>query len=139
MHYSLVFYGRGHKNIVATHRTTLEFTKETWLTTRGNCILLVDCSLAAADIPEEIKATIRNAYTQVKFTLRVGELVDEVVGFGDPNLSLTDSRSMVIRKSAHTSPRTVAIHANKSAIDIDRRLVKRLSQGETAEVELLIV
>lgn len=139
MRYSLVFYGRGHKNIVATHRTTLEFTKETWLTTRGNCILLVDCSLAAADIPEKVKAAIRSAYTQIKFTIRVGELIDEVVGFGDPNLSLTDSRSMVIRKSTYTSPRTVAIRANKSAIDIDRELVKRLSKGEAAKVELLII
>ncbi|MEM3656156.1 MAG: DUF371 domain-containing protein [Thermoprotei archaeon] len=137
MIYSLVFYGRGHKNIVATHPTTLEFTKDTWLTPRGDCILLVGCSLAAADLPREVKAAIQNA-ASLKFKIHVGNLVDEVIGFGDPSLTLTDVKSMVIRKSAYASPRTVAICANKSAGDIDRKIVKYLSQGETAKVELLV-
>lgn len=116
----------------------MEFTKDPWLTKRGDCILLVSCDLAPADFPEEIRLAIRRPAARIRFVLRVEELEDTVIGFGHPDLSLTDNRSMVVRKSGFISPRTVAIHANKSAADISRKLVSRLRQEAPASLELIV-
>ena len=37
MSYSFTAYG--HKNILATHKTTIEFTKDKELSLKGNCIV----------------------------------------------------------------------------------------------------
>jgi len=37
----LAFTARGHEHILATHRSTLAFTREDWLTMRGDCIVAV--------------------------------------------------------------------------------------------------
>jgi hypothetical protein len=138
MEYSITFYGRGHKNIVARHKGTIEFTKDSWLSRRGDCIILVGCDMAPSELPEQIKKAIRKNRVQIKFILHVEGLTEVIMGYGDPNLSLTDPRSMVIRKSGFTSPRTVAVYADKAAADIDRKLVALLMGGATASVDLIV-
>ncbi|MEM2023054.1 MAG: DUF371 domain-containing protein [Archaeoglobaceae archaeon] len=53
-------FARGHKNLRATHRTTLEVTKESYLTPRGNCIVGVKASSSARDLPEWLKKEIKS-------------------------------------------------------------------------------
>jgi hypothetical protein len=45
---------------------------------------------------------------------------------GSPHLVLTHPSDIVIRRSGYVSDRTLAIHADKSANDLSRRLVEKL-------------
>ncbi|MCD6301577.1 MAG: DUF371 domain-containing protein, partial [Staphylothermus sp.] len=54
-----VLYGRGHPNIRATHKTTLEITKEPHVTPRGDCIIAVNATKATKDLDPELKNIIR--------------------------------------------------------------------------------
>ncbi|ASI99078.1 DUF371 domain-containing protein [Thermococcus celer] len=129
---------RGHENVRATHKSTLEFTKEDYLTPRGDCILCVGADRGINDLSDEFKAALK-AGRKVLIRIRVGDLVDEVIAEGSPGLILKHDYSMVIRKSGYIDARTLAIRANKAARDIDRRIVELLKKpGTVAEVELII-
>ena len=134
-----VIHCRGHENVKATHKSTLEFTKEDYLTPRGDCILCIEADRGINDLSEEFKAALK-AGKKLLIRIRVGELVDEVLAEGSPDLILDHDYSMVIRKSTHIDGRTLAVRANKAAKDVDRRIVELLRNPETrAEVELLIL
>ncbi|AFL95695.1 hypothetical protein CL1_1496 [Thermococcus cleftensis] len=129
---------RGHENVKATHRSTLEFTKEDYLTPRGDCILCIEADKGINDLREEFKAALRTG-RRLRIRIKVGGLVDEVLAEGSPRLILDHGYSMVIRKSDYVDARTLAIRANKAARDIDRRIVELLKNPETiAEIELVI-
>jgi hypothetical protein len=135
---ALVFYGRGHKKILATHATTVEITTETNLTEKGNCILLVGCEVACAHIPEEMKTLMRSSLAEVSFQFEAGGIKDVVRGYGDPALSLSDEISMVLRKSGYVSPRTAAVRCDKSARAINRELVRALRKEAVCRVTLKV-
>lgn len=48
----IVIKARGHPNIKATHRTTIEVTKDNYLTGRGDCILGIDADKSLKDMKE---------------------------------------------------------------------------------------
>ena len=130
---------RGHENVKATHRSTLEFTKEDYLTPRGDCIICIEADKGINDLSEEFKAALREG-RKLLIKIRVGELVDEVVAWGSPGLILDHPHSIVVRKSKYIDARTLAIRANKAAKDIDRRLINRLRDPKTkAVIELRIL
>ena len=134
-----VIHCRGHENVKATHKSTLEFTKEDYLTPRGDCILCIEADKGINDLSEEFKAALK-AGKKLLIRIRVGELVDEVLAEGSPSLILDHDYSMVIRKSTYIDGRTLAVRANKAAKDVDRRIVELLQNPETrAEVELIIL
>jgi hypothetical protein len=133
------FTGRGHKNILALHDTTIEFTREKRLTKRGDCIILVDSTMAAKDIPEDFKRLMRDDHATLIFEIRVDHLFDTIIAHGSKNLTLEDPVSMVIRKSGYISPRTVAIYANKSARDLDRKLIGELQKEKRASVTIKLI
>ena len=54
-----------------------------------------------------------------------------IEGKGAPNLTFNNKEDIVIRKSNFICDRTIMIGANKSAIDIDRRLIKLLQNSDT--------
>ncbi|NJE85039.1 DUF371 domain-containing protein [Thermococcus sp. CX2] len=130
---------RGHENVRATHKSTLEFTKEDYLTPKGDCILCIEADKGINDLSEEFKAALKEG-KRLLIRIKVGELVDEVLACGSPELILNHEYSMVIRKSTYVDGRTLAIKANKAAKDIDRRIVELLKNPETmAEIELIIL
>ncbi len=129
---------RGHENIRATHRSTLEFTKENYLTPRGDCILCVGADKGINDLSEDFKKALREG-RKLLIRIKVGELSDEVIAEGSPELILDHPYSMVVRKSDYIDARTLAIRANKAAKDIDRRLVERLKDPRTEAIIELIV
>jgi hypothetical protein len=129
---------RGHENVKATHRSTLEITTEDFLTPRGDCIICVSADKALKDLSEEFKEALQRG-AKLLMRIRVGELVDEVVAYGDPRLILDHDYSMVIRKSSYIDGRTLAVRANKAARDIKRELVELLKNPQTeAVIELVI-
>lgn len=128
----------GHENVKATHRSTLEITKEDYLTPRGDCIICIKASKALKDLDEKIKKALKSG-KKVKIRIIVDGIVDELEAFGDSRLSFESDFSMVIRKSDYVDGRTLAIKANKAAKDIKRELIEKLKNpGQRAVVELIV-
>jgi hypothetical protein len=129
---------KGHPNVRATHRTTLEITKENYLTPRGDCIIGVSADKGLADLNQELKQIIRSR-DSVILVLLVDELgeYDLIVGKGDPRLELSDDRRIIIRKSTHISRNTLAINSTKSAADIKRSLIENLRRGVGARAYIV--
>ena len=133
-----VIHCKGHKNVRATHRSTLEITTEDFLTPRGDCIICVSADKALKDLSEEFKEALRKG-SKLRIVIKAGNLRDELIAHGSPELKLESPVSMVIRKSDYIDGRTLAIRANKSARDLRRELVELLKNPETeAVVELII-
>ncbi|MCE4627533.1 MAG: DUF371 domain-containing protein [Desulfurococcales archaeon] len=130
-----VFTAKGHPNVRATHRTTLEITKEETLTPRGDCIIAVGSEAALSDLPESIKRSIRGGGLVV-MVICAGGYCDSVVGWGHPDLSLEDPVRIIARRSTYTDHKTLMIRASKAARDLDRRLVEALRRGKTATVAI---
>lgn len=120
----------GHENVRSLHLTTLEFTKDSELTIRGDCILGVKADF----VFEEIKELIRK-HDMLKICISLGSKKTELrckvnKDFNNPN-------EMVIRKSEFICQRTLGILSDKAAIDIDRAIVGGLRQPDaTAKVTM---
>lgn len=115
----------GHPNIQATHESTLEITKENFLTEKGDCIIGIKANKSVNDFSEEFKIALKSG-AKIKITIKVDELEDTFYAFGSPALKLTNDKSIVIRKSDYIDDRTAAILSTKTAIDIDRRIIEKL-------------
>jgi hypothetical protein len=130
---------RGHANVRATHKSTLEFTKESHLTPRGDCIICVEADRGINDLSEEFKKALK-AGKKLLIRIEVGDIFDEILAEGSPELILDHDYSMVVRKSTYVDARTLAVRANKAARDIDRRIVELLKNPEArAKIELAIL
>ena len=123
---TVVFSACGHENIVATHRTTFEITKEATLTKQGNCIMAVEASKAAADLPTEFKETARKEGARITIMIEAGELKEVTKAKGSPRLTFTHPTDLVVRKSSYVCGRTLAIGADKAASDFSRKLVEKM-------------
>ncbi|MCC6039560.1 MAG: DUF371 domain-containing protein [Thermofilum sp.] len=134
-----VLQAQGHPNVKALHRTTLEITKDDYVTPRGDCIIAVKANKAAADLQDELKrAILSGSYVTLILTLHPYNLVEVVRGVGAPTLTLEDPRSIVVRKSSFTDPRTIAIRSNKAAADLDRNFVNHL-KNSNSKLKVLII
>ena len=45
----------GHKNILSLHQKTIEITKDSELTSNGDCIVGVSANISCVDLPEKMK------------------------------------------------------------------------------------
>jgi len=117
---------KGHPNIRATHPSTIEITKDEWLTPRGDCIIGISANKAVADLSEEFKVVARNSAANIIVRIETDDISDVIIGRGDSRLNFTDNKSIVIRRSDYVCGRTLMIKANKAARDLDRRLIERL-------------
>ena len=121
-----VVFGYGHENILATHKATLEFTRDKHLSRKGDCIVAVAADKALADLNGEFKEYLLKPHAKLNILIEVGELFDRVSAQGSPRLILIHPTDMVIRKSDCVDDRTLAIHADKAARDLSRDLVEKL-------------
>jgi hypothetical protein len=122
----VAIFAHGHENIQATHETTLEITKEPTLTKRGDCIIAVEATNGAADLPLEFKEAARKKGAQIKITIEAGELKEIVRAKGSPRLLFTHPTDLVVRKTDYVCGRTLAITADKAASDLSRKLVEKI-------------
>jgi len=127
----------GHKNVKATHRSTLEITKENYLTPRGDCIICIKANKGLKELSDEIKEALKSG-KKVKIRITADDIVDELEAVGDERLTFENEISMVIRKSEYVDGRTLAIRANKAARDIKRELVEKLKNPEQRVVVEII-
>jgi hypothetical protein len=121
-----VVYARGHPNIKANHRTTLQITKETSLTKRGNCIIAVAATKAAQDLDPKFKQTAQNPKAKITITIEANNMKETIRAQGNPKLSFTHPTDLVIRKSSYTCGRTLAVQADKAAKDLPKQLREKL-------------
>ncbi|MFX1449584.1 MAG: DUF371 domain-containing protein [Promethearchaeota archaeon] len=120
----------GHKNLFGTHKTTFEITKERNLTKRGNCIIGILANKGLIDLSQKFKEKAKSN-TEIKCILMVKDIKEEILGYGHPSLTFSHPKDIVIRKSKYKCARTLMIGANKSANDLDRKLIKLLQNPKT--------
>ena len=128
--------GHGHPNIRATHKSTLEFTKEQHLTPKGDCIIAVGANKSVKDFPAWLKHRLQSDH-EFKFKIIVND--QEIGGTfrGHKDLILTHPTDIVIRKSDYICPRTLGIKSSLVAKDIPEKMRKMMSDKETI-VKLVI-
>jgi len=121
-----VIFGSGHENMMATHKTTLEFTKDTHLSKKGDCIVAVAADKALADLSAELKENLRKPHAKLTILIEADGVSDQVNAHGSPQLILTHPTDMVIRKSDYICNQTLAVRADKAAQDLSKALVEKL-------------
>lgn len=128
----------GHPKIRATHPTTLEITKETHLTDRGDCIVATCASKGCADLSPEFSKLMKNNETRVTLTIEAGNRSETILGRGSSKLTLSHRNDLVVRKGNYTCDRTIMVLANKSASDLDREFVRTVRDPRTRiRIELI--
>jgi len=133
----IVIFAHGHENIQATHETAFEITKEPTLTKRGDCIIAVQATNGAADLPLEFKEAARKKSAQITITIEAGELKEIVRAKGSSRLLFTHPTDLVVRKTDYVCGRTLAIAADKAASDLSRKLVEKI-QDANQEIRITL-
>ncbi len=123
---------RGHPNVTAKHKTTLEITKEKELSRKGDCIIGVEAEKSISEISEGIKSHLKGGGT-AKITILLPDygLEEEIKGVGSERMSFSHSTDIVVRKSSFVCGRTLLIKADKAAIDLNREMVELLKDTST--------
>jgi hypothetical protein len=116
----------GHPKIRANHPTTLEITKESHLTERGDCIVATRASKGCADLSAGFSKLVKKDETRVTLTIEAGNQTETIRGQGSSRLTLQHPNDLVARKSNYVCHRTIMILADKSALDLDREFVRIL-------------
>ena len=130
-----VIYAYGHENILASHPTTFEITRDKTLSKKGNCIIAVSANKAMVDLDSEFKKRLQTSKTKVTILLEVGNLSEIIYAFGHPSLTFLNPTELVIRKSDYVCDRTFAIKANKAACDMPKTFIKKLKDS-TQEIRI---
>ena len=121
----------GHDQILSLHEKTLEITKDTKLTPQGDCIVGVNSNISCIDLPERMKMQIQNPNSKIKFTLKAGKFTFKIHGYGSEKLTLKHVNDIVLRKSAFTCSRTIAINCDKASSDLPRDMIHLLQNPKT--------
>jgi len=120
----------GHMNVRATHRTTLEFTKDRHLSGEGDCIVGTASDKSVADLCPEFTELLRKPDARLTLQVEAGEVIEEIHAFGSPRLILSHPTDIVVRKSDYICSRTIAVKADKAAMDLSRKLVEKLKNPQ---------
>jgi len=121
-----VIFAQGHENIQATHKTTLEFTKDQHISKKGDCIVAVAADKALANLSTEFKEKLRNTHAKLIMIIEAGEIFEQVNAQGSPQLILAHPTDIVIRKSDYVCSRTLAVRADRASYDLSRDFVEKL-------------
>jgi hypothetical protein len=119
----------GHSLIQCTHSTTIELTKDDYLTKKGTCILGIKASKACYDLNPALKRKIMNG-EKIDVVVKVDDVVDCFYGYGNKNLTLLSKKDLVFRKSNYMCDRTILIKCTKSSRDLNRNLIKNLTSSK---------
>lgn len=133
-----VFYTKGHHNVTSVHKSTFEVTMDKDIGIKADCIVGVSSDAKLHDIPLEIREAIQKEDKLINVQLQTENALDEIIGYGHPELSLDHPTDMVCRKSEFKCSRTLMIKANKAAMDLKKELVEDLKQGKELKVKIII-
>lgn len=117
----------GHPSIRATHRKTLELTREREITERATCVVGV-----GVEIDEEALAMLHG---RVELSLSVGDMTETVRGRLNPAFRPGDP--LVVRRAAAVTRDALVVEADRAASDLPRSFVAALSDG-TARIGIRV-
>ncbi len=134
-----IIFAKGHRNILASHPTTLEFTRQEDLSRRGDCVVAVSADKALPDLNAEFKEKLCRDNIKLIILIEAGGIAEKVCACGSAHLTLEDPVEMVVRKSDYACGRTLAVKADKAAADLSRDLVEKLGNpAQKVKVTLTI-
>ena len=90
-------------------------------------------------MPEELKIKLKNSNSKISFSIKVGDEDFVIEGKGHPDLILTHTEDIVIRKSDFICPRTLAVKCDKASDLLPRSMVKKLQDPKTVGVFTILV
>lgn len=115
----------GHENIQCSHETTIEITRDNYLTKKGNCILGINANKACKDLNPALRDSIHSS-KKIRVKIITDNALDEFYGYGHPDLTLSNHSDIVFRKSNYLSDRTVLINCSKASADLNPDLINEL-------------
>jgi len=121
----------GHPNIIARHPTTFEITRESSVTRRGDCVIATRATRGLSDLSSQFRNLCRNDEAKITVKLEWAGLTETIEGKGSRRLTLSHALEIVGRRSAYVSDRTLMIHADKAACDVNRDLIDALKSPAT--------
>ncbi|HID90339.1 TPA: DUF371 domain-containing protein [Candidatus Bathyarchaeota archaeon] len=131
--------GYGHRNISALHPRTLELTKEEGLTPRGDCIVAVGIDKGLRDLSPSFRQAMWDG-ARLVMEILCGGRRDVVTARGDGRLTLSHPSDIVVRRSDYVCDRTLAVGADKAAVDLSRDLVDELRRhGQRVTIRLAAI
>ena len=119
---------KGHPLIQCTHATTIELTKDTYLTKNGTCILGIGASKACYDLNPLLKKKI-TCGEKIRVIIKAGDFTDSFYGYGNKNLTHLNKKDIVFRKSDFICDRTILIKCSKSSSELNRNIIKKLTNS----------
>ena len=122
------FHAYGHPNILATHKTTLEFTKDSELSLKGDCIVGVNADFNLGELKKFISKIKNNIVT---ITIETSDKKIKEIIEAELNPNFNDEKEIVIRKTDFASERTLGIKANKAAFELKSGLIEFLKSKES--------
>ena len=137
MRFEIQFFG--NENIRSNHQKTIEITKDSHLTPQGDCIVGINATSSCVDLPQKLKEKLRIPDTKVIFLIRVEDYEFKIEGRGHPDLILSHSEDIVIRKSNFICPRTLAVKCDKASDLLPRNMVSLLQNPKTKGTFTIIV
>ena len=133
-----IIHCRGHKNVLARHKSTFEITKETELSKNGDCIIAVGADKGAMDLSPEFREAISHEDAVLRTTLTCGEHSVTILSQGAPGITLTHPTDLVWRRSSFVCPRTIAVYSDHTAALLPREMMAALQNGAELVVTLIV-
>ena len=121
------FNAYGHPNILATHKTTLEFTKDSEVSLKGDCIIGVRADFRLDEIRDFIRNSKNKKVTITIETISNKQKIQERIA-AEVNPDFNSDKEFVIRKTDFISERTFAIRANKAAFELNKEFISFLRE-----------
>lgn len=109
----------GHNNLLGTHKTTFEFTKDKDLSSNGNCIIGVGADFELNQVRKLLK------FENIIIRISVDTISDEITAKVNPNFN--DAQEIVIRLGEYDSTRTLGIRADKASMHIKRKIINKMN------------
>ena len=119
------FHAYGHPNMLVTHKTTLEFTKDKELSLKGNCIVGVKSDFDLQKIKDFMKKSKKK---KIIMTIETADKKITEKTEAELNPNFNSDNEIVIRKTDFVSERTFAIRSNKAAFELKRDLIDYLKE-----------
>ncbi len=98
----------------------------------------IEANKSPCTLSESFKEALRKKDTRLLIILYSEGVWDIIIAEGSERLILSDTTKMIVRKSEYVDAATIGIKANKSAADIDRRLVQKLRKGGELYVVMIV-
>ncbi len=128
------FHAYGHPNILGTHKTTLEFTKDSELSLKGDCIIGVNADFELEKLEVFIKKSSNKKITII-IEAPDKKIKETIKAEISPEFS--HNKELVIRKADFVSGRTLAIKSNKAAFELNKDLISFLKEKKNKIIVII--